>query len=136
MTRERSSEGWAVDKLRMVSQIKPKYRKWTPGVTGTIDRDEYNRHIIDPYDYEPLHPPPLESMTILQLGVADCGVTGDALAVVTPESAMSVSSCGTETERFALSSIRAGDAFSCGSEVDMKRGRKDCVWGSEDVYHK
>ena len=33
---------------------KPKDRKWTPGVTGTIDRDRYNRNIIDPYDYEPL----------------------------------------------------------------------------------
>ena len=55
MTREWYSEGWAVDKLRMVSQIKPKYRNWTPGVTGTIDRDKYNRNVIDPYDYEPLH---------------------------------------------------------------------------------
>ena len=57
MTRERSSEGWAVDKLRMVNQIKPKYRKWTPGVTGTIDKDKCNRNVIDPYDYEPLQGP-------------------------------------------------------------------------------
>ena len=54
MTRARRSEGWAVDKLRMVSQIKPKYRKWTPGVTATIDRDKYNGDVINPYDYEPL----------------------------------------------------------------------------------
>ena len=53
MTRELSSEGRAVGKLRMVSQIKSKYRKWTPGVTGTIDRDSHNRNVIDPYDYEP-----------------------------------------------------------------------------------
>ena len=55
MTRELSSEGWAVDKLRMVSQIKPKYRKWTPGVIGTIDKDKCIRNVIDLYDYEPLH---------------------------------------------------------------------------------
>ena len=54
MTRKLSSEGWAVDKLRMVSQIKPKYRKWTPGVIEMIDRDKYNRKVIDPYDHEPL----------------------------------------------------------------------------------
>ena len=48
MTRELSSEGWAVDKLRMVSQIEPKYRKWTPGVTGTIDKDKCNRSVIGP----------------------------------------------------------------------------------------
>ena len=34
-------------------------------------------------------------------------MTGDALAVVTPESAISVSSCGAGTEVFALSSIGA-----------------------------
>ena len=55
MTRELCSEGWAVDKVRMVSQIKPKYCKWTPGVTGMIDKDKCNRNVIDPYDYEPLH---------------------------------------------------------------------------------
>ena len=125
MTRERCSEGWAVDKLRMVNQIKPKHRKWTPeitGTTGTIDRDKYNSTVIGPYDHEPLHTPPLESMTILQLAMADCGVTGDALAVVTPESAISWSSCGTGTERFALSSTGAGNALAVASEVDMKRG--------------
>ena len=31
---------------RMVNQIKPKYRKWTPESTGTIDRDKYNRTVI------------------------------------------------------------------------------------------
>ena len=55
MIRERCSEGWAVDKLRMVNQIKPKHREWTLGDTGTIDRDKYNRNVIDPYDHEPLH---------------------------------------------------------------------------------
>ena len=54
MTRELCSEGWAVDKVRMVNQIKPKYRKWTPEITGTIDRDKYNRTVIGPYDHEPL----------------------------------------------------------------------------------
>ena len=29
---------------------KPKYRKWTPESTGTIDRDKYNRTVIGPYD--------------------------------------------------------------------------------------
>ena len=37
MTRELTCEGRAVDKLRMVNQIKPKYHKWTPGVTGAIN---------------------------------------------------------------------------------------------------
>ena len=50
MTRELCSEGWTVDKLRMVNQIKPKYRKWTPESTGTIDRDKCNRTVIGPYD--------------------------------------------------------------------------------------
>ena len=54
MTRELCSEGWVVDKVRIMSQIEPKYRKWTPGVTGTIDKDKCNRSVIDPYDYEPL----------------------------------------------------------------------------------
>ena len=54
MTRELCSEGWAVDKLRIINQIKPKYRKWTPKVTRTIDKDKCNRSVIDPYDYEPL----------------------------------------------------------------------------------
>ena len=54
MTRELCSEGWAVDKVRIINQIKPKYRKWTPGVTRTIDKDKCNRSVIDPYDYEPL----------------------------------------------------------------------------------
>ena len=54
MTRELCSEGWAVDKVRIMNQIKPKYRKWTPGVTRTIDKDKCNRSVIDPYDYEPL----------------------------------------------------------------------------------
>ena len=40
VTRERCSEGWAVEKLRIVNQIKPKHRKWTPEITGTfIDMD-------------------------------------------------------------------------------------------------
>ena len=55
MTRELCSEGWAVDKLRIVNQIKPKYRKWIPEITGTIDRDKYNENVIGPYDHEPLH---------------------------------------------------------------------------------
>ena len=55
MTRELCSEGWAVDKVRIMNQIKPKYLKWTPGVTRTIDKDKCNRSVIDPYDYEPLH---------------------------------------------------------------------------------
>ena len=54
MTRERCSEGWAVDKLRMVNQIKTKHRKWTPGVAGTIDKDKYNRNVIGSYDYKPI----------------------------------------------------------------------------------
>ena len=42
---------------------KTKHRKWTPEITGTIDRDKYNRNVIDPYDHEPLQgvfatPPP------------------------------------------------------------------------------
>ena len=55
MTRERCSEGWAVDKLRMVDQIKPKHRRWTPGITGTINRDKYNSTVISPYDHQSLH---------------------------------------------------------------------------------
>ena len=55
MTRELCSEGWAVDKVRIVNQIKLKYRKWTQEITGTIDRDKYNRTVIGPYDHEPLH---------------------------------------------------------------------------------
>ena len=54
MTREQCSEGWAVDKLRMVNQIKPKHRKWTPEITGTIDGDTYISTVIGPYDHEPL----------------------------------------------------------------------------------
>ena len=54
MTRALCSEGWMVDKVRMINQIKPKYRKWTPEITE-VDRDECNRKVIDPYDYEPLH---------------------------------------------------------------------------------
>ena len=34
-------------KLRMVNQIKPKHHKWTSEITGTIDRDKYDRTIID-----------------------------------------------------------------------------------------
>ena len=116
MTRERCSEGWVVDgepNKTQTSQMDPK-------ITGTIDRDKYNRTVIGPYDHGPLHPPPLASRTILQLAVADCGVTSDALAVVTPKSSISMSSCGTGTERFALSSTGAGNAVA--SEVNMKRG--------------
>ena len=40
-TRERYSEGWAVVKLRMVNQSEPKHRKWTPEITGTIDRETH-----------------------------------------------------------------------------------------------
>ena len=29
---------------------KPKHRKWTPEITGTIDRDKYDETVIDPYD--------------------------------------------------------------------------------------
>ena len=46
-----------MDKLRIMNQIKPKYRKWTAGVTRTIDKDKCNRSVIDPYDYEPLQGP-------------------------------------------------------------------------------
>ena len=38
----------------MVNQIKPKHRKWTPEVTGAIDRDKYDKTVIGPYDHEPL----------------------------------------------------------------------------------
>ena len=38
MTRECCSEVWTVDKIRMVNQIGPKHRKWTPEITGTIDK--------------------------------------------------------------------------------------------------
>ena len=55
MTRELCSEGWAVDKLQMVNQIRPQHRKWTPEVIGTIDRDKYDGTVIDPYDHEPLY---------------------------------------------------------------------------------
>ena len=51
MTRERCSEGWAVDKFRMVNQIKPKYRKWTPEITEMIDRDKYDKTVIGPYEH-------------------------------------------------------------------------------------
>ena len=40
MTRECCSEVWTVDKIRMVNQIRPKYRNWTPEITGTIDKDK------------------------------------------------------------------------------------------------
>ena len=40
MTRERCSEVWTVDKIRMVNQIRPTHRKWTPEITGTIDMDK------------------------------------------------------------------------------------------------
>ena len=43
-----------MDKLRVVNQIKPKYRKWTPEITGRIDRDKCDRIVIGPYDHEPL----------------------------------------------------------------------------------
>ena len=56
MTGEPCSEGWAVDKLRMVNQIEPKHRKWTPEITGTIDRDKYNRPVIGHMTHEPLQP--------------------------------------------------------------------------------
>ena len=42
------------NKLRIVNPIKPKHHKCTSGVTGTNDRDKYNRSVIDPYDHEPL----------------------------------------------------------------------------------
>ena len=51
MTRERCGEGWAVDKLRMVNRIKPKHRKWTPEITGMIDRDKYDKTVIGPYEH-------------------------------------------------------------------------------------
>ena len=37
-----------VDKLRMANQTERKYRKWTPEIIGTIDRDKY---VIDPYGH-------------------------------------------------------------------------------------
>ena len=51
MTRERCSEGCAVDKLRNGEPNKPKHRKWTLEITGTIDRDKYDRTVIDPYGH-------------------------------------------------------------------------------------
>ena len=42
MTRDLRCEGWAfVDKLKMVNQINP--FRWIPEITGTIDRDQYDR---------------------------------------------------------------------------------------------
>ena len=41
MTRECCSEVWAVGKIRMVNQIRPKHRKWTPEITGMIDKDKF-----------------------------------------------------------------------------------------------
>ena len=46
MTRELRCEGWVVDKLRMVNQIKPKQCKWAPEITGTIDSDKYDKTVI------------------------------------------------------------------------------------------
>ena len=40
MTKECCGEVWTVDKLRIVNQIKPKHCKWTPEITGTIDKDK------------------------------------------------------------------------------------------------
>ena len=54
--------------------------------------------------------------------MADCGVTVDVLAVVAPESAISVSLGVTGTERVAVSSIGAGNALAVASEADMKMG--------------
>ena len=51
MTRERCSEGWAVDKLRMVNQIEPKHLKWTPKITGMIDGDIHDKTVIGPYEH-------------------------------------------------------------------------------------
>ena len=51
MTRERCSEGWAVDKLRVMNHVKPKHRKWTPEITGMIDRDKYDETVIGPYEH-------------------------------------------------------------------------------------
>ena len=56
MIRERCSEGWAVGKFRMVNQIKPKHRKWTPEITGTIDRDKYDKIVIGSYEHGVLTP--------------------------------------------------------------------------------
>ena len=33
---------------RMVNQIKPKHHKWTPEITGMIDKDKC---MIEPYDH-------------------------------------------------------------------------------------
>ena len=38
--------GW-----RMVNQIKPKHRKWTPKITGMVDRDKYDKTVIGPYEH-------------------------------------------------------------------------------------
>ena len=62
MTRERRSEGWAVDKIRMVNQIKPKHCKWTPEFTGAIDRDIYDRTVTDLYDHGVPTTSPSESL--------------------------------------------------------------------------
>ena len=34
---------------------KPKHRKWTPEITGMVDRDKYNRTVVGPHDHEPIH---------------------------------------------------------------------------------
>ena len=37
-----------------------------PEITGTTDRDRYNRTVIGTYDHEPLQPPWLESGLVIE----------------------------------------------------------------------
>ena len=41
MTSEHCSKVWTVDKIRVVTQIRPKHHKWTPEITGMIDKYKY-----------------------------------------------------------------------------------------------
>ena len=41
----------------MMNQVnKTRHRKWTPEITGTIDRDKYDKLVIDPYEHGILTP--------------------------------------------------------------------------------
>ena len=52
----------------MVNQRKPKHRKWTPEITGTIDRDKSNRTVIGPYDHTSLQIHERYGSTYIPLG--------------------------------------------------------------------
>ena len=53
--RERCSEGIGGGQVKDGEPNKPKHRKWTPEITGMIDRDKYDKTVMGPYEHGPLH---------------------------------------------------------------------------------